>query len=357
MALTQDKLNSINADFVKPADIEASKQPKVETPVVETPVTPVVEAKVETPVVPVVETPKEEVKPKEETPTPESDLQKFLKENNISSPDELKKRLATPEKQKSEDEILIEAVNYGLAKNSIKLSDYESAIKLKDAPDSEVAYQDFAAKQLARNSELTPEQIKTRFDKKFGEVNIDDVSGEPKVTYDQAEIKEYASDVRKQKFAPIENLKKEFGEYQKSSQNNAAVESEIKDFKNKIPKSFQIDSDGEKYDINFDDKTAEQLKVEFESLYRYMANKGEDRSVFNLDKFIENSIWGDEKRRNDALAIIKKGYADAKVSEALLPFKNQQVKPLDSGEKQQQAFNEEAELQNLEKQRKAKGMR
>ena len=316
MPLTQEHIDSINAPYIEEAKRKREsleKEVVVETTIKE--VSPTENVKVET------------VEKKADAPEAKSvenklstqDLIDKLKEEGIdvSSLDEIKElKSKASRKPISEEEIKANLIEFAVKQKNMKVEDFMALEELKKTSDYDVAYKEFAEKQKVRNSELTDEDIKKRFDKKFGDVKIND-DGDEVIVYDKNDLSEYATEIRNKKSQPIEGLKKEYDSFLNNTKAENDLKAETENLLKNIPKSAKV-KDGEKdYELNFDLATTEMLRNQVLNTYRLFVKNNGDKSVFKVDEVIQNAIWNDPKLRNDALTLIKDSHADTKVSEAL----------------------------------------
>lgn len=293
---------------------------KIETPTTEEKVETLVattEEKGETPSTEIKAEDKKEISTKEA----ESDLQKFLKENNLSSLDELKQRIAPQEKAKTADEEETEFLAWSAKEGKIKMDDYVDAKKLKDIPDSDLVKQDFINTLRAKNKNISNEEAEKKFDRKFGDEVLDETEN-PKVVYDEDSITARAKEIREQKFAPINNAKNEFSEVSKRNKFNNQVEQEYKrDIEPKLSEKvvmkhgnaeYVIDLDKEKFGI-----VKQQVKLAFQN---YKQNPAQFGNHFDAEDVVK--FWVKATQFDDVAEIIAKQREDARALEELKRFKN-----------------------------------
>lgn len=228
--------------------------PKVETTNgAATAVAPAPEPKVEAPVKveAKVESPSTEIK----TEAAESDLAKFLKENNFSSIDELKQKI-TPQRQKTEDEEEAELIDWAVKNENLKVDDFLSAKELQKKKDADIVFENFANKLQAKNKNITAEEIQAKFNKKYGEETTDEDLN-IKYVFDDEDIAEQAKLIREQRLQPINNVKSKFKNYTSEQNFVKQVQNEFSEIAKAIP---------DKISIKIDDKNS--LDYEIESKYK-----------------------------------------------------------------------------------------
>jgi len=345
--LSQEKLEKLNAPYREQAEKKAATitPPAAETPTA-TAEPPVVEVKTETPAATVAEpaVKKEEVKPDAKAEITDESAIEFLRSKGIdvSSFDELTKKAAP---KQSEDEETAELIEYGVKNKNLKVDDFLNIKKIKDMPDSELVAENFAAKLKAQNKNITPEQIKEKFDKRFADIDDDG-----NIIYDETEISSVANDIREKANATIDGVKKEYG-FVKS------INQELPQLQNKIPNKVQIEFKGETHELSLDPKTTERLKSELKDMFIFYKQNSDGKTPFDMKQFVQNAIWNNETIRKDVIEVISKARADKEVSEALSPYKNAHQEPLDSGKSTKQAFNQATELQRIKEQARTQGLR
>lgn len=341
--LSQEKLEKLNAPYKEQAEKKAA------TPPIETPATTAtVETKVETPVATVdaQKAPETTVEIKTDAKpsiTDESAIE-FLRAKgfDVSSFDELTKKQAP---KQSEDEETAELIEYGVKNKNLKVDDFLNVKKIKDMPDAELVAENFASKLKSANKNITQEEIKEKFDKRFGDFDEDG-----NIKYDETEISDVAAQIRDKANSTIEGVKKEYG-FVKS------INQELPSLQNKIPKSVTVDFKGESFELNLDAKTAEQLKSELSDMFVFYKRNSDGKQPFDMNRFVTNAIWSDPKRREDAIEVISKARADKEVSEALSLYKNAHVEAPDSGVSTKQPFNAENEVRKIKEQARTQGLR
>lgn len=221
---------------------------------------------------------------KEVAPTAESDLQAFLKRNNISSEQELVEKI-TPKRVKTPDEEETELMDYAVKNENLKVDDFIAAKNIEKIKDADVAFEDYSQKRQARNKNVTPQEIQEGFNKKFGDVVIDG-DGNEKVVLDTDELADYASRIREEKTAPIKAAR---GKYQSHVAEQTFQNQVGKEF-NEIQKSLtdkvsiRID-DKNVVDYELEPKYKQQLTEELSQHYQFLRKNLPSNEQFDFGKY------------------------------------------------------------------------
>lgn len=280
------------------------------TPVAETPAT---EGKVETPSTETPSTPAAETpKPQEQKELSDDELLSLLQKRGIKLPEE---------KKKTEDEEEAEFIAYGTAAGKLKVDDYVDAKKLKDVKDSDLVYQEFAAKLKGKDKHITEDKIQAKFDKKFGDEIMDETDN-PKIVYDDDLISEEATKIREQRFAPINTLKNEFGQHSKAQQFEKQVQTEFKrDIEKNVSDKVVVKHGNVDYTIELDKPFQDFAKQRlFEGFKDFKSDPSKYGNNFDAGKYVEFIVK--TNKFDDIVEIASKQRSDVAVLEALKPFKN-----------------------------------
>lgn len=247
--------------------------------------------------------------PKVETPasellkvegTQESDLQAFLKKNNISSITELEERIV-PKRQKSEDEQKAELIDWAVKNENMKVDDFLSAEEIQKKKDADVVFDNFAAKLQSKNKNISQQEIQSKWDKKYGEVietaEIDaEGNAKTKVVYDDDEISEQAKQIREQRLQPINNAKSKFINVQKEQEISQRINREFTELSKTIPDKVKIKIDDKntlEYDL--EPKYRETLIPKLQEQYTFFRKNApnEQLDVDNFMNHVSNVVMQD----------------------------------------------------------------
>lgn len=291
--------------------------------------------------VPPVKETKTETTATADTPQSNSDLQALLKELNIGSVDELKKKFTTPtevkEPKKSKEQELSEALDFGVRNQKLKLEDYNKAVQLQGIPPKELVFKKFSETLKEKNPKITDEQIQAKFDRKYGEEvesNEFDEVGNPKkmIAYDEDELQFEAENIIKQSWQPIESIKKEYATHTETQNFVSKVQKEASDYASQIPSTIKLSIGEDSIDYAIDEKTKEKIADEFSKAYIstqiYLKDKGKTNENFNFAATLENVVWG--VARNNIIGIYASNKAEQTKHETLKPFANAVTQPLET---------------------------
>lgn len=282
-----------------------------------------------------------EAKTTVETKAPEtnSELQALLKELNISSVDELKKKVATPEKEvkKSREQKLSEALDYGIKNEKLKLEDYNEAIRLQSIPPKELVFKKFAEGLKEKNPKITDEQIQAKFNRKYGEeVETKETNdlGEPvfQTIFDEDELKAEAESIIKKAWSPIDSIEKEYSAHTENQTFLSTLKKDADNFTSQIPSVIKLSIGEDSIDYTIDEKTKEKIAEDFGRAYvttqMYLKDKGKPNENFDFTAALEEAVWRSAK--NNIIGV----YVSNKVEEAkrkeLQPFTNTTTKPIET---------------------------
>ena len=269
----------------------------------------------------------------------------YLKSKGIdtSSLEDLKTKLAPAKTEKTEEQSLTEALEYGVKNGKIKLEEYNKAVQYKSSPAKELVFQNFSEKLKERNPKITDEEIQSRFNKKYAaSESIEEIKDElgevtdRKIVYalDDKEIEADAEEIRKQAWSPIETVKKSHSAYQEEQNFVGTVLKEIEGIKTQIPKTVKIPiGDNETFDYEIDASFEKQITETLLNNYanaRVYAHKNGIKwdESFNLNDAVQNVVWSIAGK--NIMQIYGKNRYDEGLLKGVEDFKNPTKKPLET---------------------------
>lgn len=282
---------------------------------------------------------KDEAKPvtTDAAPQSNSELQALLKELNISSVDELKKKVAPPPEKKSKDQELSEAIDFGIRNQKLKMDDYNEAVKLSAIPPKELVFKKFSESLKEKNAKISDEQIQKRFDAIYGEEvetteTDDDGNFIKNILYDEDGLKSEAEKIIKQAWSPIDSVKKEYSSYTENQNFIATVQKDANHYTSQIPSVIKLSIGEDSIDYAIDEKTKEKIADGFSKAYIatqiYLKKEGISNENFDFAKTLEDVVWSVAK--NNIIGIYANSKVEAAKQDTLKPFTNAITQPVET---------------------------